>query len=144
MVLPLLLLTRWGGEAKSPWGPARDGVQARLYCPRALWRADEEIVLRARVRTVVDGSRTLPGPVEATLDVLHEGRPHGAPMAPIVVSPGTLEVPDGEVVELSLTSLRPTATGVWTFSGRLGDLDLLPVEVRVVRARAEPPAPPRS
>src|SRR5688572_6505294 len=72
-LVPLLLLTRWGGEAKAPWSASRDGVRARLVASRSIWRTDEAIDLRLRIQSRARETRVIGQSVTGTLVLRREG-----------------------------------------------------------------------
>lgn len=130
VLVPLMLLMRWGGEAKAPWSAASDGVQARLVSPRFLWRPDDAIpvVLRLKNRTAEERA------VEALtvrLRLLHEGQV--VREESVVLAPATLAARGETDLPLAGRLLEDAEPGLWSLDGDVAGVGLLPLKLRVVK-----------
>ena len=137
VVLPILALARWGGEAKSPWSPAEDGVQARLVTRRSVWRAGKPLDVFVRYRSVDGRAHDVPLVAHGTISHLREG---------VVVADVTRDfellgvartvTPEARTQGLLLTLPAGSVTsGLHEISGTLGPHALLPLQVRVIEPR---------
>jgi hypothetical protein len=132
VLVPLMLLMRWGGEAKGPWSAPRDGVQARLVSPRFLWRADEDVTVAVRLRNRSTEARDI-RPVALLLTIRREGLPVGT--EEVQLRPAVL--PAGAEIDLPVLRRRldDGAPGLRSVEGSLEGSGLPALKLRVVKAR---------
>lgn len=132
VLVPLMLLMRWGGEAKGAWSAPRDGVQARLVSPRFLWRADEDVTVAVRLRNRSSEARDV-RPVAIMLSFRREGRPLGAEQ--VMLPPAVL--PAGAEIDLPALRRRldDEPPGLRAIEGSLEGSGLPALKLRIVKAR---------
>lgn len=134
VLVPLMLLMRWGGEAKAPWSAPVDGVQARLVAARFLWRADQDVGARVRIRN--RSGETFRPAGALTLRVAREGRAWTDRIVPLP-APGDLIVEPGGQAEIALPPLRfDDAPGLVRISVTGAGLELPALKLRIVEPRA--------
>lgn len=132
VLVPLMLLMRWGGDAKAAWSAPIDGVQARLVSRRFVWRVGERVPVVLRIRNRTAEPRDVVA-VDLRLRVMHEGRVVSDDV--LVLSPAALP-PHGEIdLPLREAPLEEGRTGLYAVDGNLAGVGLLPLELRVVPAR---------
>lgn len=137
-LVPLVLLTRWNSEAKAPWSLPVDGARARLSAPRFLWRPGDAIPLEFRLKSSGAHRGPVPPGLSIELVVHHQGREteHFGPVP--VPETGRLLIDPNEQAELAL-SFAPKlgdGPGLYSISGRLGNWELRPLKLRVLKAKA--------
>jgi hypothetical protein len=135
-LVPLILLSRWGGEAKAPWSVPKDGVRARLVASRFIWRPDEAIDLHLRVENRSSETRVIGERIAGTLALRHEKAEIARFDEVAWRGPGAFTLAPGEVADLSLGLAPRAEPGLYAIDGSLGYFSLLPLKLRVVKRRA--------
>ena len=132
VLVPLVLLMRWGGEAKGPWSEPRDGVQARLVASRFLWRADGSVDVALRLRNRTPSPRDVL-PLSVTIRILHEGSIAGEETITIAAA----ALPPGGIIDLPLRSgrLDLAGPGLYSVDGTLDGIGLPAVKIRLLKSR---------
>ena len=139
VVVPVLLLSRWSGEARAPWSRRVDGVRARLAAPRFLWKPGESVPLTLRIEASGGTSglarHALPPGLPLELVVTHEGREirRVAP-APLAESSKLVADPSHRSeVTLPMPIVLDDGPGLYAVTGRFGRWDLRPLKLRVTK-----------
>ena len=133
VLVPLMLLMRWGGEAKAPWSAPAGGVQARLVAPRFLWRADQDENVHVRIRNRSHETFRPAGPV--TLHVEREGAPATDRVVPMP-QPGDVVVEPRGQADIVLPPMRfDDAPGLVRITASGTAFDLPALKLRIVKAR---------
>ena len=141
-LVPLMLLMRWGGEAKAPWSAPRDGVSARLVAPRFLWKADEPVPIFVRFRNTSDQPRALPFSAHLILRIHHEGALVVEEMRDVAlgVEGDPLLPAHGERdVRVRAEPLNLEGSGLYALDASVADFSLPAVKIRLVRRRNAAP-----
>ena len=140
VVLPLIALSRWGGEGKSPWSPAQDGVQVRVVTERAVWRAGRPLEVSLRMRSADGKEHSTPGIVHGTVSHVLEGKGFLEETRDFVLAPPPSDavVPAAKTADFPLLTIpaEHVTPGVHEFSGTLGPFALPPLKVRVLKPRS--------
>jgi hypothetical protein len=129
VLVPLMLLMRWGGEAKGAWSEPRDGVQARLVSPRFLWRADEDVPVVVRLRNRSAVTRDV-APLSLPVRILREG--HVVRQETLQLAGGPLPAAGQLDVTVRSGRLGDDGSGLYAIDGVLDGLALPAVKLRVL------------
>ncbi len=128
-----------GERAEGAWGAAQDGLRAMLFAPRASVNLGEPIVLRVRVRNQAGEIASLASAHDLALNISRGDKHVGDDLDYVTLAAEAVKLAPGGEQDFAL---RQYATGdagaalckergVYRFHGRLGKLELPPVEVRV-------------
>lgn len=126
-------------EVEGGWGPVRDGVQAMLYSPRGVWKVGEQVQVRLRLRNVKGEIKNFPSSADLTLRITRSDDPVADDVDYVTLAPEGIRLSPGQVLNCPLRTY-PTdpasakvckGRGLYRFRGKLGELELPPLEVRV-------------
>jgi hypothetical protein len=128
-----------GEKAEGGWGNAESGVQAMLYSPRATWKVGERVEVRVKLRNQKGEIESFPSSANLSLRISRGDERVGDDIDYVTLAPEAIKLSPGQVVDLLLrqyatdpTSAKVcTRPGVYRFAGRLGKLELPPLEIRV-------------
>lgn len=128
-----------GERAEGAWGKAEDGLRAMLFAPRATVTLGEPLVLRVRVQNLAGEIASLASAHDLTLKVTRGDKDVGDDVDYVTLASEAVKLSPGEQRDFALRQYATGAAGatfckergVYRFRGRLGKLELPPVEVRV-------------
>lgn len=125
-------------RVEGAWGKEGDGFQAMLVSPASLVSGGEKIALHVRVRNLMGEIADFASGHDLTLKVSHGDKDIGDDVDYVTLAPQAIKLAPGQEMDFPL---RQYATGVdaklckgrglYRFRGKLGKLELPPIEVRV-------------
>ena len=128
-----------GERAEGAWGKAIDGVQAMLYSPRAVWKTGERVEVGVKLRNKTGEIANFRSSADLILNISRGDESIADDVDYVTLAPEGIKLLPGQLVALPLRSYPTSAAdakilkgpGVYRFAGRLGKLELPPLDVRV-------------
>jgi len=126
-------------RAEGKWGEAAEGFRASLRSPRRIVPLGEPVELFVRVRNTMGEFRDLASGHDLELSVTRGDRHVADDLDYVTLAPAAIRLGPGEEREFPLRQY-PTAGeaatlcgahGLYRFEGRLGKMELPPIEIRV-------------
>jgi hypothetical protein len=126
-------------RAEGAWGKVEGSLQAALDSPRAVVRLGEAIELRVRVRNATGELCHLASSHDLVLRVSRGDKAAGDDRDYVALAPEAMELPPGQERAFPLRQYATDGAGatlckgpgIYKFQGKLGNLELPPVQVRV-------------
>ena len=126
-------------RAEGAWGKEEDGFRAALWSPRATVTAGEPIELRVKVRNSTGEIRDLASAHDLMVKVSRGDKDAGDDVDYVTLAPAAMKLSPGQERDFPLRQYATDGEGaklckgpgVYRFRGKLGQLELPPVEVKV-------------
>jgi hypothetical protein len=117
---------------QSTWGTPRNGLQAMLYSPKQEYSINEKIELRVKVRNATNEPMIIKPQSYKNIYINVNGKAEEKILSDENYTSDNINLAPGETKDFLIFYYgTKEGTGVYDFSGALGDLQLPQIQIRV-------------